>query len=178
MTHRLREYRPPTLGLESAGGIELGTVRVYELAACNIITGSLVNAAHSGDGEEERRAHSSGEGFTVGAAAATVARRNRLTSELVIMIEVIEVIDRRSNGLIGYTYLGSIHVKRPDHTPHGTHQRRKQKPRSLQPKKRALALIFESSTLVLFSAPGSARHYTGRQAIDSTTQRTLQPSPG
>ncbi|KAF8493143.1 hypothetical protein JB92DRAFT_2835239 [Gautieria morchelliformis] len=61
MTHRLQEYRPPTLSLESAGGIELGTVRVYKLAACNIVACSLVNAAQGGDGEEEGCTHSSRE---------------------------------------------------------------------------------------------------------------------
>ncbi|KAF8493144.1 hypothetical protein JB92DRAFT_1208344 [Gautieria morchelliformis] len=80
VTHRLREYRPPTLGLEPGGCIELGTVRVYELAACNIVACTLVNAAYHD--EEERRSPSSGEGFTMGAAAATVARRNPLTSEV------------------------------------------------------------------------------------------------
>ncbi|KAF8493134.1 hypothetical protein JB92DRAFT_3100207 [Gautieria morchelliformis] len=89
--HRLREYRPPTLGLEPGGGIELGTVRVYELAGYNIVAGSLVNAAHGGDGEEERRSRSSGEGFSVGAAAATVAGRNPLTTEVDQSIGTVRV---------------------------------------------------------------------------------------
>ncbi|KAF8508178.1 hypothetical protein JB92DRAFT_2832496 [Gautieria morchelliformis] len=154
MTRRLREYRPPTLSLEPGGCIELGTVQVYKLAACNIVACTLVNAAYHD--EEERRSHSSGEGFTVGAAAATVARRTRLTSELAIMIEVI---DRRSNGLIGYTYLGSIHVKRPDHFAANAtrHASAKEAEAAKLATREPRGCSNESNPLFLFSAPGSAR---------------------
>ncbi|KAF8508655.1 hypothetical protein JB92DRAFT_2832288 [Gautieria morchelliformis] len=77
---KLQEYRPMTFGLEPGGGIELGTIR-YELTACNIVAGSLVNAAHGGDGEEERHSCSSGAAFTMG-AAASYSRTWRSTGSL------------------------------------------------------------------------------------------------
>ncbi|KAF8508319.1 hypothetical protein JB92DRAFT_2832413 [Gautieria morchelliformis] len=70
----------PGLQLEPGGCIELGTVLVDELTDCTIILRSLVNAAH-GDGEEDRRSPSSGEGIAIGAAAARVARRNTRSRE-------------------------------------------------------------------------------------------------
>ncbi|KAF8494517.1 hypothetical protein JB92DRAFT_2834945 [Gautieria morchelliformis] len=76
---QLREYRPWSLSLQRGGGIELGTVTVYELATCSIVMCSLVNAA-DGDGEEERRSPTSGEGFALGSGAARVAGRNTQSS--------------------------------------------------------------------------------------------------